>query len=149
MVIKKQFLAFKLAKKELRGGPTATVNCLSSNHILSPPICQKEQRIISLHYLSPALHMSLSAKVSYKDYSKTTKNLFIDHYPICMSDLLRPLDINTEEFENRWKEAHFEKRQKIESSGIKDAKDLAEKSRTLLNLHPVEIIGMVYSLLQM
>ena len=61
---------------------------------------------------------------------------------INMSDLLRPLEITTEQFEEKWKDAHFEKRLKIDSNRIQNGDDLAENAKNLMNLHPVEVIGM-------
>ena len=83
--------------------------------------------------------MNFGGKVTYIDVLKTKKTLFLNH-PIHTSDLLRPLVITTDEFQQKWAEASFEKRQKL-STSVKTVEELATKTKEALRLHPVEMIG--------
>ena len=64
-----------------------------------------------MKYQSPALHMNFGGKISYRDPNRTLRHLVFNH-TLSMKDVFRPLVINTEEFELKWTDASFEKRQK-------------------------------------
>ena len=86
--------------------------------------------------------MNFSGKVSYKDPNRTSKHLFFNH-TLNISDILRPLVINTEEYGQRWTEASFEKKQRL-SSSLKNCQGISKTAEEQLRLHPVEQIGEKY-----
>ena len=96
---------------------------------------------VALRYQAPALHMNFGGKISYKDPSRTLKNLFFDH-ALKISDILRPLVINTEEFGQMWSAASFEKKQRL-SSFVKSCEEVAKKVQEDLRLHLVETLGKI------
>ncbi|KAK3754929.1 hypothetical protein QZH41_007031 [Actinostola sp. cb2023] len=83
--------------------------------------------------------MTLSGKVSYKDFTNTARHLFIS-ITLPIRDLLRPLAIDTEVFGNKWSETPFEKRQSI-TSKVTDAETFIAQVEEGLGLKNVEIIG--------
>ena len=83
--------------------------------------------------------MNFGGKISYKDPNRTSKHLFFNH-TLNISDILRPLVINTEEYGQKWSEASFEKKQRLPSS-LKNCQELSKKAEDWLRLYPVDIIG--------
>ena len=57
------------------------------------------------------------------------------------SDLVLPLAVDAGEFERRWSEAAFEKRETFGVSCVSTMDELVDKTKQELRLHPVEIIG--------
>ena len=87
--------------------------------------------------------MNFGGRISYKDPNRTTKHLFFNH-TLNISDILRPLVMNTEEYEQKWTEASFEKKQRL-SSSFKNCQDISKTAEEQLRLHMVEQIGEKYS----
>ncbi|KAK2565272.1 AP-4 complex subunit epsilon-1 [Acropora cervicornis] len=94
---------------------------------------------VVLKYQSPALHMNFGGKISYRDPNRTLRHLFFNH-TLSMKDILRPLVISTEEFELKWTDASFEKRQKMFSSS-RNCQEFSKRAEQELNIYTVEIIG--------
>lgn len=92
-----------------------------------------------LNYKSPALHMTLSGKVSYKDITSTAKHLFIS-LTLPIRDLVRPLTIDTESFGTYWSETPFERRKTI-GSKVVNAEKFVEIVEDGLGVKKVDIIG--------
>lgn len=87
--------------------------------------------------------MNFGGRISYKDPNRTTKHLFFNH-TLNISDILRPLVMNTEEYGQKWTEASFEKKQRL-SSSFKNCQDISKTTEERLRLHMVEQIGEKYS----
>ena len=87
--------------------------------------------------------MNFGGRISYKDPKRTTKHLFFNH-TLNISDILRPLVMNTEEYGQKWTEASFEKKQRL-SSSFKNCQDISKTAEEQLRLHMVEQIGEKYS----
>ena len=83
--------------------------------------------------------MNFGGKISYKDPNRTFKHLFFN-LTLSVSDILRPLAISTEEFEQKWTEASFEKKQKL-STSMRNCQEFSKRAEDGLKLYPVEIIG--------
>ena len=86
--------------------------------------------------------MNFGGKISYKDPNKTSKHLFFNH-TLSISDILRPLVINTEEYGQKWTEASFEKKQRVPSS-LKNCQEISKTTEERLRLYTVEQIGMMF-----
>ncbi|XP_022109150.1 AP-4 complex subunit epsilon-1-like isoform X2 [Acanthaster planci] len=90
--------------------------------------------------ISPAPSMSLGGEVAYKDHTRTHRRLFFSS-PITISDLLRPLKLQTAEFGEQWPKQTCDSKFTVE---LVEAVSMS-KVMTLLtqemNIHLVEIIG--------
>ena len=86
--------------------------------------------------------MNFGGKISYKDPNKTSKHLFFNH-TLIISDILRPLVINTDEYGQKWAEASFEKKQRVPSS-LKNCHDISKTAEERLRLYTVEQIGKTF-----
>ncbi|XP_031567499.1 AP-4 complex subunit epsilon-like [Actinia tenebrosa] len=95
--------------------------------------------VLALQYKSPALHMTLGGKVTYKDSTNTLKTMFISHV-LPIRDLMRPLTIDTDGFGDKWSETPFEKRQKVDSM-VKSCEEFLGRVEEGLGLNAIDTIG--------
>ncbi|EDO27200.1 predicted protein, partial [Nematostella vectensis] len=94
---------------------------------------------ITLNFKSPALHMNFGGKITYRDSTNTSRNLFFSHV-IPISDFLRPLVLTTEEFAVKWGQSAFERRQTITCS-VSSSGEFLRRTESDLRLHPVSSTG--------
>ncbi|XP_071788543.1 AP-4 complex subunit epsilon-1-like isoform X2 [Asterias amurensis] len=93
-----------------------------------------------LNCVSSAQTMRLGGEISYKDYTKTNRRLFFSS-PILVSDLLRPLKLQTSDFGEQWqRQTHDCKLDADVSPAVTMSKVMTLMTHEL-NLHLVEIIG--------
>jgi len=95
--------------------------------------------VITLLPSSPAINMSLQGQITYKDSMATQQRLFFDT-TIHVSDVIRPLEITTQEFGKKWSSFSYEKKLKI-SSSLKKPAEFMKAMEKLFNFYPIQVIG--------
>ncbi|XP_038078397.1 AP-4 complex subunit epsilon-1-like [Patiria miniata] len=90
--------------------------------------------------VSPAPSMSLGGEVAYKDHTKTHRRMFFSS-PILVSDLLRPLKLQTAEFGEQWPRQTRDCKFTVEVAATVSMSKVMTLLTQELNLHLVEIIG--------
>ena len=91
---------------------------------------------------APAMNPTVSGELSYKDARKTQQRLFFNLI-ISIRDLMRPLNLTPQNFENDWSALLMFKKKKttISPSGIANISDFISVFRQKVNVHEIDRKG--------
>ncbi|XP_035669970.1 AP-4 complex subunit epsilon-1-like isoform X1 [Branchiostoma floridae] len=89
---------------------------------------------------APALSMHLGGELSYKDHTLTNRRLFFT-CPVQLSDVVRSLELTTEQYGEKWPLTSHDKRLKLEISKVTKVAGIMDMLQGRLGIHPVDIIG--------
>ena len=99
-----------------------------------------ERCLLQMKLESPSLYMVIGGQLSYKDSSKTERRLFIS-YAVSTLDFVRPLNINTPAYGQKWTSMSYEKKHAIDSKSNSQIQEICQVIREKFNFHVVQIIG--------
>lgn len=99
-----------------------------------------ERCMLTMKLKSPSLHMVIGGYLSYKDSSNTEKRLFIN-CPVIALDFVRPLQINTPAYGQKWTSMSYVKKHLINLESSMQMEEVCQIIQQKFNFHVVEIIG--------
>ncbi|XP_019622254.1 PREDICTED: AP-4 complex subunit epsilon-1-like [Branchiostoma belcheri] len=89
---------------------------------------------------APALSMHLGGELSYKDHTLTNRRLFFT-CAVHLSDVVRPLELTTEQYGEKWPLTSHDKRLKLETNKVTKVAVVMDMFKGRLGIHAVDIIG--------
>ncbi|XP_066270284.1 AP-4 complex subunit epsilon-1-like [Branchiostoma lanceolatum] len=89
---------------------------------------------------APALSMHLGGELSYKDHTLTNRRLFFT-CPVHLSDVVRSLELTTEQYGEKWPLTSHDKRLKLETTEVTKVAVVMETLQGRLGIHHVDTIG--------
>eukprot|EP00697_Spironema_sp_BW2_P010272 gnl/Spiro4/25436_TR12687_c0_g1_i1.p1 gnl/Spiro4/25436_TR12687_c0_g1~~gnl/Spiro4/25436_TR12687_c0_g1_i1.p1 ORF type:complete len:1239 (-),score=303.72 gnl/Spiro4/25436_TR12687_c0_g1_i1:57-3773(-) len=93
--------------------------------------------------LAPQLQAATAADASLTGALRNGPGALLQFsLPITAGDFIRPLAISTQEYAAKWPSLPAEKKVRVSPTALTMPNDLMTRASSLLNLHPVEVIGM-------